>query len=182
MYLVNGDLQILINGKSRAEAVEIDLAIAAEGLDEFKRHLLTEARLSPKKHEMYMLSYFYVNYTVWNEDESENSAVFMPIVRDEDMRNYILTTVKLSKKLSFRLEKTTFLDSALSGFDGAHLSSLKRQRVIVSKTRKAKNEIQFNSSGQVVRDKLQVLQERPYYNIYPIMSELEICAFCRGSS
>ena len=141
MYLVNGDLQILINGKSRAEAVEIDLATAAKGLDEFKRHLLNEARLSPKKHEMYMLSYFYVNYTVWNEEESENSAVFMPIVRDEDLRNYILTTVKLSKKLSFRLEKTTFLDSALSGFDGAHLSSLKRQRVIVSKTRKAKNEI-----------------------------------------
>lgn len=182
MYLVNGDLQILINGKSRAEPVEIDLAIAAKGLDEFKRHLLAEARLSPKKHEMYMLSYFYVNYTVWNEEESENSAVFMPIVKDEDLRNYILTTVKLSKKLSFRLEKTSILDSALSGFDGAHLSSLKRQRVIVSKTRKAKNEIQFNSSGQVVRDKLQVLQERPYYNIYPIMSELEICAFCRGSS
>ena len=182
MYLVNGDLHILINGKSRAEDVEIDLSIAAKGLDEFKKHLLNEAGLSPKKHEKYMLSYLYANYTVWSEGESENTAVFMPIVKDDDLRNYILTTVKLSKKLTFRLEKTTFLDSALSGLDDAHLSSLKRQRVIVSKTRKAKNEIQFNSSGQVVRDRLQVLQERPYYNIYPIMSELEICAFCRGSS
>ena len=61
-----------------------------------------------------MLSYFYVNYTVWTTTEeekgSENSAVFMPIIKDEDLRKHILTAVKLSKKLSFRLEKTTFLD------------------------------------------------------------------------
>ena len=126
----------------------------AKGLDEFKKHLLNEARLSFKKHENYMLSYFYANYTVWNEGESENSAVFLPIVKNEDLRNYILTTVKLSKKLSFRLEKTTFLDTVTSGVDEEHLSSLRRKRIIVSKTRKAKNEIQFNSSGQVVRDKL----------------------------
>ncbi len=52
----------------------------------------------------------------------------------------------------------------------------------MQKTRQAKNEIQFNPNGQVIRDNFQVLQERPHYKIHPIVAEYEVCAFCRGPS
>jgi hypothetical protein len=53
----------MINGKTRAEALEVDLASAVKSLQEFKKHLLSESKLSPGEHERYMLSYLYANYT-----------------------------------------------------------------------------------------------------------------------
>lgn len=47
---------------------------------------------------------------------------------------------------------------------------------------KPKNAIEYDTTGLVVRDKLQVLTDRPNYKIYPLSGEEEQCAFCRGSS
>ena len=81
MY-AHADLQIIINGKNRAEAIEVDLSRAAKGLDEFKKDLLSESKLSPGEHEKYMMSYFYANYSEGKEEESKVSTVYMPMMTD----------------------------------------------------------------------------------------------------
>ena len=77
------DLQIIINGKHRTDIIQIDLALAAKGLDDFKKELLTESKLSSGEHEKYMLSYLYANYTQGSNEESKITTVYMPIVNDD---------------------------------------------------------------------------------------------------
>ncbi len=91
MY-VHADIHIFVNGKERSETVELDLSIASKNLDEFKKHILSESRLSPGEHERYMLSYLYSNYShEWTGDEEAKiSTVYMPIIRNDDLRIYIL--------------------------------------------------------------------------------------------
>ena len=89
------NVQLIINGKNRAEAIEVDLSLAAKGLEDFKKHLLSETKLSLGEHEKYMLSYQYANYTVGPEEESKITTVFLPIMNDDDLRKYIILTVKI---------------------------------------------------------------------------------------
>ena len=83
--------------------------------------------------------------------------------------------------MRFKLEKNALSDM----LDQDSTQKRSTNLLLSSKSRKkqAKNEIEFNSSGQVIRDKLMILQERPHYRIYPIEEEeYEICVFCRCAS
>jgi hypothetical protein len=58
------DIAIDINGKQRREQMPLNLERAAGGLNEFKKHMLAEAKLSDNQHDKYMLSYHYINYSL----------------------------------------------------------------------------------------------------------------------
>jgi hypothetical protein len=63
-----------------------------------------------------------------------------------------MNTVSEGKKIMLKIEKNTNIDSVLAVTNNPGVSSLKRKRMILgSKSlvteKKAKNEIQFNSSG-----------------------------------
>jgi hypothetical protein len=67
MFVIS-DLSIAINGKVRADSLAIDLS-HSKTLNEFKRHLLAESKLSAGEHDKYMLSYLYANYLTLNGED-----------------------------------------------------------------------------------------------------------------
>ena len=89
----HSDIQIIINEKATAESVEIDLSLAAKSLDDFKKHVLSESNLSPGEYEKYMLSYLYGNYSQGNEEDAKMTTIYLPLLKADDLRNYIMTTV-----------------------------------------------------------------------------------------
>jgi hypothetical protein len=120
--------------------------------------------------DKYLLSYHFINYVTANESsesgepDQELVPFFMPLTSEDALQIYILDTVQQDKKLKFKLEKPTL--EVLKDGEESKLSGriLTRGGKLVTKKRlQAKNEIEFSSNGQVLRDCLQVLQERPHY-------------------
>ncbi len=138
---VNIDVQVVINGKIRAESIQLDVAM--KNLDEAKKEILSQCRLSSGEYDKYMLSYLYAKYS--SDEESKIETIYMPIVNIQELQRYILQTIKQGKKINFKIEKNTCIDSVLLVTENPGVSSLKRRRMILSSKsrteKKAKNEI-----------------------------------------
>lgn len=122
----------------------INLQLAAN-LNEFKKNLLLGTGLSDSQHDKYMLSYHYINYIKGMElIEQEIVPFYMPLINDSELRLYILNAVQTKHKLQFRFEKNNIIENSMEvkTVKKMFLSSKSRD-----KTRKAKNEIQFNPNG-----------------------------------
>jgi len=133
----------------RVEETIIDLRLSTS-LDSFKRHLLSSVKLSPNQFDRYLL------YGTLPALKQGGTEKMMALANDLDLKSVVLQTVMLKRKLVFKLQK----------FITVQARSKKKTET------KAKNVIEFDETGQVVRDKLQVLQERPRYKIYSVESEL----------
>ena len=101
------EIEIVINGKGRKDSFEADLNTTAN-LKNFKKYLLSEAKLSASESDKYLLSYLSTIYTL--PGDGGVLPFHIPLLCDSDLRQYIYTTVTQDRKLTFRLEKNNATD------------------------------------------------------------------------
>ncbi len=60
-----------------------------------------------------MLSYLYINYQTFTDDQNEESKVtpfYMPLISDRDFKQYLMQVVQGGRKIAMRIEKNALID------------------------------------------------------------------------